>query len=83
MSQLTEVELQSLKNLRNEADNLSSTLGGMNYQKILLEEDLETIKKAVINNKKAQQEFFKELSLKYENGNINIETGEITPVQQS
>jgi hypothetical protein len=80
---LTPEELQQFKSFRKEANRLASILGELNYQKTLLDLELENLKEAIRTNVTKQQAQLKELGNKYGDGSINIETGEITPIPQN
>jgi len=81
--QLTPEELQEFKSYRSEATQLASILGELNYQKTLIELELEKVKQAVKTSTEDQQKFMKTLGEKYGDGSINVETGEITPIKGS
>jgi hypothetical protein len=81
--QLTAEELQEFKGYRSEATQLASILGELNYQKTLIELELEKVKQAVKTSTEDQQKFMKTLGEKYGDGSINVETGEITPIKTS
>ena len=64
-------ELQKLKNLQDKSNNLIVTLGQLEYQKLSLITELNTIQKE-------QNDLGKSFQEKYGDGNIDIETGEFT-----
>jgi hypothetical protein len=78
--QLTAEELQEFKSYRASANDLAAALGELNYQKTLIELELEKVKQAVKTSVEEQQKFMKTLGEKYGDGSINVETGEITPM---
>lgn len=77
---LSEQELQDFKAYRQEATRLAAVLGDLHYQRTLIDLELENVKGNVKENALAQQKLLKELGVKYGNGSINAETGEITPM---
>lgn len=81
MSQkLTPEELQQLRDYRSEAGRLAAVLGEYNYQKTLIDFELDVVKAGIRENAKKQQETLKELGSKYGDGSIDFETGEILPL---
>lgn len=78
--QLTAEELQEFKGYRVNANDLAAALGELNYQKTLIELELEKVKHTIKTSVEDQQKFMKGLGEKYGDGSINVETGEITPM---
>ena len=77
---LSQEELQSLKDFQTREENLVLVFGQIAYQQESLEDQME---KAIEEKRKFEKErsdLATELTTKYGNGTINIETGEITPV---
>ena len=77
---LTQEELQKLKEFQQREENLVLVFGQIAYQQESLEDQME---KAIEEKRKFESErsaLASELTSKYGNGTINIETGEITPV---
>lgn len=77
---LSQEELQSLKDFQTREENLVLVFGQIAYQQESLEDQME---KAIEEKRKFEKEradLATELTSKYGNGTINIETGEITPV---
>jgi hypothetical protein len=75
-NRLTEDELKRVKLIREDVLQAISSLGELNYQKTLLEEELSKVKKNIIEIKKSEQSLFSELQDKYGIVSINLETGE-------
>lgn len=75
-NKLTEDELKRVKLVREDVLQAISSLGELNYQKTLLEEELSNVKKNIIDIKKREQNLFSELQDKYGIISINLETGE-------
>ena len=83
MANLTDQELQEFRSYRQEATNIAVSLGEIHYQRAFLDFELDKLKAAVQVNASAQQAYLKELGEKYGDGSINVETGEITPIQSN
>lgn len=88
MTKLSQEELQQIKDLQVRYNKTIFELGAAQAQLMALEEQIEKItaeKKNLIADIKSIEEkennLVKELQEKYGQGNINIETGEITPIQ--
>ena len=81
MAQLSEQELQDFKAFRKEANRLAAILGELHYQRTLIDLELENVKAGVKANAAAQQTQLKQFGETYGDGSINIETGEITPIE--
>ena len=78
---LSQEELQTLKDFQTREENLVLAFGQIAYQQQTLDEQHE---KAIEEKEKFDKEradFATSLTSKYGNGTINIETGEITPVE--
>lgn len=78
VKKLTEEELNNIKQIKNEYTNLALSLGEIELQKAELEKQ-----KSVLLNSQSQifereNKLAKELTEKYGNGSINLDTGEIT-----
>lgn len=84
MSQtLTPEELQEFQSYRQESNRLAAALGELSYRRTLIEFELDGIKEAIKANAQKQNEQLRGLGAKYGDGSINVETGEISPVQPS
>ena len=83
MSKLTDQELQEFQSYRQEASKIAVSLGEIHYQRAFLDLELDKLKAAVQANASAQQAYMEELGKKYGDGSINVETGEITPIQSN
>ena len=79
--QLTPEELQQFKGHRQEANRHAAFLGELNYQKVLLDFELDNLKQAIRENARKQQIQLRELGEKYGDGTIDSETGIIDPVE--
>ena len=86
MPQLTTEELQSIKDLQSKYNQTLFEIGVTEAQRLALQEQvgkLEESKKQLVNDlvtiEQKESDLTKSLQEKYGVGNINIETGEITP----
>jgi len=75
---LTPEELQLLRDLNDKQINIISTLGKIEYQLILLETQKQTLKKQIEEIELENSRLGKTLTEKYGDGDLNLETGEIT-----
>jgi hypothetical protein len=78
IKQLTEEEVQSLRDLSNRQSNLIATLGQLEYQITLLETNKAILKGRIQVIEEENQTLGQALTEKYGNGSLNLETGEIT-----
>jgi len=88
MAQLTQEELQSIKDLQSKYNQTIFEIGVAEAQRIALQEQVEKLgenKKQLVNDlatiEQKESELTKSLQEKYGNGSINPETGEITSIQ--
>jgi hypothetical protein len=88
MAQLTQEELQSVKDLQSKYNQTIFEIGVAEAQRIALQEQfekIETTKKQAVADldtiEQKESELIKSLQEKYGAGAINPETGEITPIQ--
>jgi hypothetical protein len=75
---LTQEELQSLRNLRDQQNDILAGLGSLEYRITLLESNKAILKSQIVELEKASADLGAKLTEKYGNGNLNLETGEIT-----
>lgn len=75
---LTQEELSQLKSLREQQNTLLMNLGSIEYRMSLLEQNKNELKNQVIELEKMNNELGAQLTEKYGNGTLNLETGEIT-----
>jgi hypothetical protein len=73
---LTEDELAKVKMVRDDVLQAISAVGELEYQKILIDNQLQEVKKNIVDIKKRETELFSELNEKYGAVSINLETGE-------
>jgi oligoribonuclease NrnB/cAMP/cGMP phosphodiesterase (DHH superfamily) len=88
MSKLTQEEIQQIKELQTKYNQTILEIGAAEAQLIIFQENIEKLteaKKGLVSDLKTieqkESELVKSLQEKYGQGNINIETGEITPAQ--
>jgi len=77
-NQLTPEELQQINLIKNDALEVASSLGELEYQKMAIELDQEQLKAEIKRIKQKEKEVFEEIRSKYGNVSINIETGAIS-----
>jgi hypothetical protein len=75
---LTQEELTQLKNLQTRQNNLLMDLGSIEYRMSLLEQTKNDLKSQVLEVERLNNELGAQLTQKYGNGTLNLETGEIT-----
>ena len=72
--QLTQEELQQVKNLQDQVQQVTLQLGTLEVKKIQLKE-------TILNLQQAEEQLAKTLSDKYGVGTLDIDTGKITVVE--
>lgn len=75
---LSEEELKQFQSIREEIFETISILGDLEYRKTLLEFEIDSLKSNIKQNAIKEKTLLTELGIKYGNGSINVETGEIT-----
>lgn len=80
MPQVTDTELQKIALIKKDALEYASFLGELEYQKTLIEFDVDNIKSKIKLLREEESKLFSELKDNYGNININLETGEYTTV---
>ncbi len=88
MANLTQEELQSIKDLQSKYNQTILEIGAAEAQSIVFQENIEKLteaKKGLVSDLKTieqkESELVKSLQEKYGNGNIDVNTGEIIPAQ--
>ena len=88
MAQLAPEELQSIKDLQSKYNQTIFEIGAAEAQLIVFQQNIDKLqeaKKGLVSDlttiEKKESELVASLQEKYGQGNINIETGEITTVQ--
>mgnify|MGYP003628913386 CR=1 FL=1 len=72
--QLTPEELQKVKNLQQQVQMATLQLGSIEVKKLQLTKEIESLQEQ-------ENQIAKNLSSKYGNGNLDLETGKITLVE--
>ena len=75
---LSKEELQTFKDFQTQENNLVVSFGQVEYQIASLETQKDNLIESKQVFEKKRTEFAKVLSEKYGDGNINLETGEVT-----
>jgi chaperonin cofactor prefoldin len=75
---LTEEEITSLRNLNAQQNNILAGLGSLEYRITMLENNKAALKSQIAELEQASAELGAQLTEKYGNGSLNLETGEIT-----
>ncbi len=75
---LTQEELTQLRDLQTKQNNLLMDLGSIEYRMSLLEQTKIELKSQVLEIEKLNIQLGAQLTEKYGNGSLNLETGEIT-----
>jgi hypothetical protein len=75
---LTQEELQSLRNLRDQQNDILTGLGSLEYRITLLESNKAILKSQIAELEKTSADLGTKLTEKYGSGNLDLETGEIT-----
>ena len=75
---LTQEELQSLRDLRDQQNDILTGLGSLEYRITLLESNKTTLKSQIAELEKTSANLGAQLTEKYGSGNLDLETGEIT-----
>ena len=75
---LSKEELEVLKSYQLKQNNITFKLGNVDIQKAILEGQRSNILEELANLQEESNKTAKELQKKYGEGNINLETGELT-----
>ena len=75
---ITQEELSRVHSIRQDALEIASKLGELEFQKISIQILIDEQKKEIITLKAKEEEVFEDIKSKYGNVTINIETGEIS-----
>lgn len=80
-NKITQAQLDRIGFVKREAIEIASALGELNYQKILLDMQIEDLKSKIVDLRSTERAIFEELRSQYGNINVNLETGEYTVMQ--
>ena len=75
---ISQNELERLQFIKKEAIDIATYLGELNYQKTLIDIQIEQQKNRIQELRLSELQLFDELKTNYGNVNINLETGEYT-----
>jgi chaperonin cofactor prefoldin len=76
VKKITDEEFAKLNLLKQDAIEIASALGELNYQKIILEFQIEDLTSKIKEIRSRESNLFQELQSKYGNVSININNGE-------
>ena len=77
---LTKEEIQQLSSLQEQQNDFVIQLGQVEYQKLLIKKEEESIKQQIETFEKKQMETAQKLEEKYGRGTVNLESGEFIKV---
>ena len=75
---LTQEELTQLRDLQNQQNDILAGLGSLEYRITLLKSNKAVLKSQIVELEKTSADLGAQLTEKYGNGNLDLETGEIT-----
>jgi hypothetical protein len=78
-SKLTDSEFAKLQELKKSNSDIILTLGELNFQKTILEFQIEDQSQKIKDLKKEESILFEQLRQSYGNVVVNLETGELSP----
>jgi hypothetical protein len=81
MNKVTENELQRIAFIKKEALDIASALGELQYQKEIIELQIQSQREKIKDVRSQEDKLFVELRDNYGNISINIETGEYSIVE--
>lgn len=79
---LTQEELQQISDIQNKYQVISQELGNIELQKIALEGRRQATEKFLLETQTQERELIEAIEKEYGKGNVNLNTGEFTPVQE-
>lgn len=80
-NKISQNQLERIGFIKREAIDIATSLGELNYQKTLLDLQIEEQKKKIIDLRSSERAIFEELRSQYGNVNVNLETGEYTVIE--
>lgn len=78
VNKLKESEFLEIQSLKNDAVQYATLLGELNYQKVSIDLQIETVVESIKTLKAKEEKFFSAIRESYGPVTINIETGEIS-----
>jgi hypothetical protein len=79
---LTQKELQQIVDIQNRYQTVAQELGNIELQKIALEERRQAAEQFLVELKTQEKNVAQAIEKEYGKGNINLKTGEFTPIQE-
>ena len=87
-TKIEKVDLDEINKLRDDYQNVTYAIGQLSVEKSLIKEQLEKLSLEISNQyneystlRTREENFAKELEKKYGKGELNLQTGEFSPVQ--
>ena len=77
---LTKEEIQQLSSLQEQQNDFVIQLGQVEYQKLLIKKEEDSIKQQIENFEENQTKLAQQLEEKYGKGTVNLESGEFVGV---
>lgn len=81
VKKISENQLEKINFIKKEAVDIATSLGELNYQKILLELQIDAQKQRIVELRKDEQAIFEELRSEYGNINVDLNSGEFNVVE--
>lgn len=81
VNKITENELQRISFIKKESLDIASVLGELNYQKTLIDLQIDSQKQRIVQLRKDEEKLFSDLKDNYGNISINLESGEYSVVE--
>ena len=81
VNKITENELQRISFIKKESLDIASVLGELNYQKTLIDLQIDSQKQRIVELRKDEEKLFSDLKENYGNISINLESGEYSVVE--
>tara|TARA_R110000744_G_scaffold135942_3_gene245650 strand:+ start:5247 stop:5510 length:264 start_codon:yes stop_codon:yes gene_type:complete len=80
-TKFTEEEMKKVEDFKNKYDTLTVSYGQLAMDQLVLDESEKQIKEEYKKTRSEEKAFVKDLSTKYGNGELNLETGVFIPQQ--
>ena len=79
---VTQKELQQIVDIQNRYQTVAQELGNIELQKIALEERRQITEQFLVELQTQEKNVAQAIEKEYGKGNINLKTGEFTPIQE-
>ena len=79
---VTQKELQQIVDIQNRYQTVAQELGNIELQKIALEERRQITEQFLVELQTQEKDVAQAIEKEYGKGNINLKTGEFTPIQE-